>query len=452
MTGCDLTVHEIVLGIQRNEVSAVEVMQAYLDRTNEVEAEIQAWEWIDPERAIAAAEALDHQPRAIKQSLAMAGVPIGIKDIMMTQGIPTTMGSPIYGHYVPDYSATVVHKIEQAGGLCFGKTVTTEFAFRQPGKTRNPWNLGHTPGGSSSGSAAAVAARSVPAALGTQTLGSVIRPAAFCGIVGYKPSYGLISRYGVHPLSHSLDHVGVFTRTVVDAALVVANLMGVDSRDQNSYAGEIHFGLSTDTKQVDQWQTHPLVADLSPRIAVVKTSAWPLAEPYQQQHLQDCATALENAGAGVDEIELPALFDRFHDVIRSIMLSEIAQHYRHLREKHPGQLSDRFEAAIQDGSTIAAINYLDALETRNYYQDHLQQLFSTYDTILTIPTPGEAPAGLDSTGNPIFCELWTLCRLPAITIPTATGPTGLPIGLQVVGPYLRDRQTLQIAQWCERHL
>src|SRR5688500_1746659 len=274
-------------------------------RVSALEPTVQAFEWFDASRAMADAE---ERAGGILADLPLYGIPVGVKDIINTRGIPTRMGSRIFQNNVPSHSAWVVRRLEALGGLVMGKTVTTELAFRSPGKTRNPWNPAHTPGGSSSGSAAAVAAGFVPVAIGTQTLGSVIRPAAFCGVVGYKPSFGAISRNGIHPFAATLDTVGVFARSVADAAWFGACLMGQDARDEATFI---------------KAQLRTLRVPLEPRgrlpgIAVVRTPKWEVASESQRAHFDECVAKVTAAGAAVKEVNLPRLFDAAWDNVMMI--------------------------------------------------------------------------------------------------------------------------------------
>src|SRR5688572_16100069 len=270
-----LGLQEMLRAYREGRATVQELVESCSGRVAALEPRIQAWEWFDPSRAMAEAE---ERAGGILADLPLFGIPVGVKDIMNTRGIPTRMGSRIFAGHVPTHSAWVVRRLEALGGLVMGKTVTTEFAFRQPGKTRNPWNPAHTPGGSSSGSAAAVAAGFVPVGIGTQTLGSVIRPAAFCGVVGYKPSFGAISRNGIHPFASSLDTVGVFARSVADAAWFGACLMGQDARDEATF---IKAQLRTLRVPLE-----PL--GRLPRIAVVRTPKWEVASESQRAHFDEC--------------------------------------------------------------------------------------------------------------------------------------------------------------------
>jgi Asp-tRNA(Asn)/Glu-tRNA(Gln) amidotransferase A subunit family amidase len=406
------------------------------NRIAHLEPRIQAWEWFDASRAMADAE---ERAGGILADLPLYGIPVGVKDIINTRGIPTRMGSRIYATNVPSLSAWVVRRLEALGGLVMGKTVTTEFAYRSPGKTRNPWNPAHTPGGSSSGSAAAVAAGFVPVAIGTQTLGSVIRPAAFCGVVGYKPSFGAITRNGIHAFAPTLDTVGVFARSVADAAWFGACLMGQDARDE---ATAIRAPLST---------LHVPLAPLggSPRLAVVRTPKWSLATEAQRVHFDECVARLAAAGAAVKEVALPKFFDEAWDNVMVIMCREAVKSFFSVESRHRIRLSPPLIEILDRGHRITPEQHARARDKREHYRQWLDSMFDRFDAIVTLPATGEAPEGLSSTGDATFNSLWTQAGLPAVTIPSGRGPKGLPLGLQVVGRYRADERALQVAAWCE---
>lgn len=405
-------------------------------RIADLDPRIQAWEWFDPSRAMADAE---ERAGGIIADLPLYGIPVGVKDIINTRGIPTRMGSRIYFNNVPSLSAWVVRRLEALGGLVMGKTVTTEFAYRAPGKTRNPWNIAHTPGGSSSGSAAAVAAGFVPVAIGTQTLGSVIRPAAYCGVVGYKPSFGAISRTGVLPFAPTLDTVGVFARSVADAAWFGACLMGRDARDDaTSVAGPEH---------LLRVPLEPLAH--APRIAVIRTPKWNLASEPQRAHFDASLATLAAAGATVKEVNLPKVFDDAWDNVMVILCRDAVKSFFSIESRHRIRLSPPLIEILDRGHRITPEQDARARAKRDHYRQWFESLFERFDAIVTIPAAGEAPEGLSNTGDATFCSLWTQCAMPAVSIPSGRGPRGLPLGLQVVGRYREDERALQVAAWCE---
>ena len=408
-------------------------------RVAALEPTIQAWEWFDPSRAMADAE---ERAGGILADLPLYGIPVGVKDIINTRGIPTRNGSRIFQNNVPSHSAWVVRRLEALGGLVMGKTVTTEFAFRAPGKTRNPWNPAHTPGGSSSGSAAAVASGFVPVAIGTQTLGSVIRPAAFCGVVGYKPSFGAISRNGILAFAPTLDTVGVFARSVADAAWFGACLMGQDGRDEATYTKGPLRTLHVPLEPLAQ----------PPRLAVVRTPKWDLATEAQRAHFDDCVARIAAAGAQVKEVNLPKLFDAAWDNVMVIASRDAVRSFAAIESRHRIRLSPPLIELLDRGHRVTPDQYAKARERREDYRRWFESMFERFDGILTIPAPGEAPEGLASTGDATFNSLWTQVGLPAVSIPSGRGPKGLPLGIQVVGRYREDERALQVAAWVEATL
>jgi Asp-tRNA(Asn)/Glu-tRNA(Gln) amidotransferase A subunit family amidase len=408
-------------------------------RITALEPRVQAWEWFDASRAMAEAE---ERAGGILGDLPLFGIPVGVKDIIATRGIPTRYGSRIFASNVPVTSAWIVRRLEALGGLVMGKTVTTEFAYRQPGKTRNPWNTAFSPGGSSSGSAAAVAAGFVPIAIGTQTLGSVIRPAAFCGVVGYKPSVGAISRTGIHPFSGTLDTVGVFARSVADAAWFGACLMGPDGRDE-----------STRTKGPEKILRVPLEPLAgAPRIAVIRTPKWNLATEAQKANFEAAVQRLAQAGAPVREVNLTRLFDDAWENVMTIMAREAVRNFLSIESRHRIRLSPHLIELLDRGHQTSVEQYDRAIARRDEYRRWLDNVFERNDAIVTIPATGEAPEGLANTGDATFASLWTQAGMPAVTIPSGFGPRGLPLGLQVVGRYREDQAALQAAAWIEATL
>jgi Asp-tRNA(Asn)/Glu-tRNA(Gln) amidotransferase A subunit family amidase len=369
----------------------------------------------------------------------LSGIPVAIKDIIATSDMPTTNGSPIYRDHVPAADAWVVERLRNLGATIFGKTVSTEFAWRYPGPTVNPWNSRHTPGGSSSGSAAAVAAGIVPLALGTQTLGSVIRPAAFNGVVGLKPSFGAIPRTGVHPLSPSLDHVGFFARRVDDVAFALSLLAASSDSDPH--------GRPVPTFQIDiEGGVHPLE---KPHLAIVRFEKWSKAEPEQQKVFEAAIAKLRDAGAVLEEIELSELDHANWNTINTILASEGALIFGELVDRYPDRTSARLKELVQTGKACSAYEYLAA----KALQERLRSRFSTdisgFDAVLTLPAFGEAPEGLGYTGDAEYCAPWTLLGVPAVTLPAGFGKHGLPLGVQIVGPYRQDLLVLRAAKWIE---
>jgi Asp-tRNA(Asn)/Glu-tRNA(Gln) amidotransferase A subunit family amidase len=388
------------------------LVRACLDRINEREPLVQAWQHLDMEAALNMARHVDRFG-----SGPLKGIPIGVKDIIDTVDMPTGYGSPLYETSRPPRDAACVALARHAGALILGKTVTTEFAYFQPGKTRNPHNPDRTPGGSSSGSAAAVADGMVPLAFGTQTAGSIIRPASFCGCVGYKPTFGLIDRTGVRPFADSLDTVGVFATTVEDVAFFASVVAG---RPNLHIADEV----------------------FRPRIGLTRMHAWEAAEPATATALDEAAARLRAAGLEVREVALPERWRGLLEAQKTIMAFEAARSHAPEMLTVPDRLSVKLRELLEAGAVIAAEDYDAAkvlvAEARAGFGDVLDGL----DVLLTPSAPGEAPVGLGATGDPVFNRLWTALGVPCISVPGLTGPMGMPVGVQVVGRWGDDRRAL----------
>jgi Asp-tRNA(Asn)/Glu-tRNA(Gln) amidotransferase A subunit family amidase len=417
----------------RGEFSAVELLEAYLQRVAAREPEVGAFAFLDEALARKAAKAADDYRGTGRSLGSLHGLPVGVKDIIDTADMPTENGTVIDSGRRPAKDAEVVRRLRQAGAIVMGKTVTTELAFFAPGKTRNPHNPAHTPGGSSSGSAAAVAAAMAPLAIGTQTFGSVIRPASFCGVVGFKPSYGLISRTGARLLAPALDTVGVFARTVTDAALLADALAGHDPSDPD-------MRLVPPPRMLDVALSDPPV---TPDLAFVKTPAWEEAEPATKEAFAELTSAL---GKQCTDVALPEVFNEWAGAHRALMRAGMARNLHTYYRRGKDKLSPALRALLEDGMNVTAVDYLAALDWRKALINGLEQLFDRYDAIITPAATGEAPSGLEATGNPIFNGLWTLCGVPAITLPLLQGPAGLPLGVQLVGRYGEDARLLRTAR------
>jgi len=423
----ELGLCEAARRIRDGELSAAELTRAYLTRCSRLEPRIEAWEHLDAEGALDRAEALDAVRRQGGPVGPLHGIVLGIKDIIHIAGMPTTMGSPIYAGQVAAESAPVVQALVAAGAVMPGKTVTTEFAYYTPRKTRNPWNTAHTPGGSSMGSAAAVAAGMACAALGTQTNGSVIRPAAYCGVVGFKPGHGAIDTRGMLVFAPTFDTVGVFARSAADAAALAATIVGPQC------------GVTAEITSL----RHP------PRLAAVRSPVWNAADAAQQKMLASNVAALRQAGPSVDEAELPGLFAQAHDIHRCIMAYEGAMNLGPVQRQHRDRISERLNEFLDEGAAIAEDRYREALRLRKRLQQEFAHFFGDYDAVITPPASGEAPATLAETGNPAFCSIWTLLGVPAVTIPVGLGARGLPLGMQIVAGAGREDVVLAVADYCE---
>ncbi len=404
--------------LTRRELSAEAVVADCLDRIAAREPEVQAWSHLDRDGALAQARALDKGPvRGL-----LHGLPIGVKDLFDTADMPTTYGSPIYDGHRPPADAATVALCREQGGIMLGKTVTTEFATFNPGKTRNPHRLTHTPGGSSSGSAAAVAELMVPLAFASQTAASVIRPAAYCGIVGYKPSYGLVNRAGVKPLSDSLDTIGFLARSVDDVALFAAAASGDRALLQLDVGG-------------------------TPRIAMCATHEWPHADVDTRMAMQKAVSRLAHAGVPVRDLQTPMLFSQLLQVQKEMMAYELAQSLAHERLRHADQLSPKLQALLEEGLRIPAERHWANIQLAYSARAKVSSAFGDSEAWLAPSTTGEAPATLEQTGDPVFGRVWTLIGLPCVHLPFMTGQTGMPVGLQLVGRYGDDRVVLRIARW-----
>lgn len=430
----DLGAFEARALMERGELRAVEYIEAQLRRIATRDPAIEAFAFFDPRMAREAARAVDAYRASGRPVGALHGLSVGLKDIIDTADMPTQNGTPIDAGRRPGRDATIVRRLREAGAVPMGKTVTTELAYATPGKTRNPHDPERTPGGSSSGSAAAVAAGMVSFAVGTQTFGSVIRPASFCGVVGFKPTHGLVPRTGVRLLAGPLDTVGVFARSVADAAMIADVLAGHDPADTDTR-------LMPPPRLLDIALTEPPVP---PDLAFVKSTVWDQAEPSTQEGFRELTEAL---GQRCTEVALPEVFEEWLGAHRSLMQAGMARNLGPYYRKAKDQLSPALRAIIEDGLKVSAVDYLTALDWREALNSGLDQLFERYDAIVTPAAPGEAPRGLGSTGNPIFNGLWTLCGVPAVTLPLLTGPGGMPVGVQLVGRRGEDARLLRTARW-----
>ncbi len=427
-------------GIREGVFSSEQLVQSCLGRIQATDDEIRAWAFLDPEHALRQARAADEWRLEGKALGALHGVPVGIKDIIDTHDMPTEDGTVLHAGRMPDRDATLVARLREAGAVIMGKTVTTELATYAPGKTRNPHDPDHTPGGSSSGSAAAVAADMAPLAVGTQTNGSVIRPAAYCGVFGFKPTFGLISRHGVLRQSRWLDQIGVFARCVEDLALIAEPLIGFDEND-------------SDTRPVAR---PPLLATamqdppIRPWVMFIKTPVWDKAEAETQEAF---AELVENIGEQVEEFEFPAQFGQATEWHRTIMEADIAKNFDAEYERGAAKLSASLRGQIERGRRVSAVDYNRALDKIPALNRILTDLFEQRcDVILTPAATGTAPRGLDTTGDPVFCTLWTLCGMPSMTLPLMRGGNGLPLGVQLVARRGDDARLLRTARWLVNHV
>lgn len=416
-------------------VSAVALVEACIARIEAREAEVQAWAWFDPRFALDQARALDAHRTSGRAIGPLHGLPVGLKDIIDTTRMPTGNGCAFDEGRTPLRDSFVAERLKAAGAIIMGKTVTTELAFMHPGKTRNPHNIEHTPGGSSSGSAAAVADGMIPLAVGTQTGGSVIRPAAFCGVTGYKPTFGAIPRRGVLMQSPSLDTLGVFASDPTGAAILAEVLFGHDDTDPATRPGP-HPRLS---------ETAASEPPLKPVFAFVRPPGW---DDVADQETRDAFAELAEAlGEQVFDVDLPNIFQGAAAERQRINYAEMSRYYYRYWRDAKEVLGPPTIAAIEEGNAIPARDYLAALDWKPVLNAALDEIFKRCDAILCPAAPGPAPAGLGSTGNSIFNGLWTFCGTPAVTVPILTSGNGLPMGVQLVGPAGNDARLLRSARW-----
>ena len=406
--------------IRAGTLSPVALVDACLARIRALDPTLQAWIHLDEAgaRAEAATRAAEAKAGTLRGPL--HGIPVGIKDIFDVQGMPTTAGAKAWAHTRPARDAVSVQMLRAKGAIILGKTHTTQFAFRDPAPTRNPWHTEHTPGGSSSGSAAAVAARMVPLALGSQTVGSVLRPAAYCGVVGYKGVHGAVSTDGVVPLAWSLDHVGVFGRSVADVRLVL-EAYGVDAE---------------------------IPAGRAPRLALAQELI-ARAEPDVAAGVQAAARAFAAAGASVDEVKLPASFAEIHAAGQTILEAEAAAYHEPFFAKHAAEYGEGIRGLVELGLTRPAAAYVRADRTRRRFGDDAARLLASYDALISPTAPALPPHGLAWTGDASLCAPWSSIGFPAISLPTGVAASGLPYAVQLVGVPPRSNALLHVAGWCE---
>ncbi len=409
---------ETARAIAEGRTTSEEAVASCLARIAEREATVRAWAWLDPDHALAEARARD----AARPLGPLHGVPVGVKDIFDTADMPTQMGSPIYRGHRPAADAAAVAILRAAGAVILGKTVTAEFAGTHPGPTTNPHDAARTPGGSSQGSAAGVADFMVPVALGTQTGGSVLRPSSFCGIVGFKPSFGTFNRAGIKFAAESLDTIGLHARALEDVALVADVLTG---REPGGIAALAR----------------------PPRIGLCRTPLWHLAEPETVAAIDGAAAAVRAAGAAVDEVRLPAAFDALADARRAINDHERARAMAHEWRTDRDRLSPALRKTVEAGLAVPHAEYRAALARTRDCRHLLDWLFDDWDALLAPAVNGEAPPGLGHAGDPAFQALWTMLHVPAITLPTHRGPNAMPVGIQLVARRGEDDLLLSVAEW-----
>jgi len=432
-----LTVTEAASAIASGKLTPSQLVNSCLERIDAIEDKIKAWALVDREGALATARQLDNELVRGQRRGALHGIPIGIKDIFYTAGLPTEAGSRSWTGFIPEYDATTVARLKTSGAVVLGKTHTTEFAVMDPAPTHNPWNTEHTPGGSSSGSGAGVATGMCSAALGSQTLGSVLRPAAYNGIVGFKPQHGRISTYGVVPVSPTLDHVGVLARTVKDAALVFQAIAGHDPKDALSLDEPVPDCLSSLEEQPP------------PRLGLVRPFFYDHADEEMRQHTDEIVARLRQAGATIEEVTPPPSFTTIVDNARIIMAVEAAAYHRDHFAKHKDKYRAGIRQMIENGLATDSAEYERALKLRLQQCSDMEPLLHRADALLTPTITGPAPHGLSSTGNPVMQGPWTIMGVPSLSLPSGLSQSGLPLAVQLAGPPKAEARLLAIARWCE---
>lgn len=433
----ELSAFEAARRIRRGALSPSNLVAACLKRIEATEPTVGAWVRLDRDPAARVAVQRDIEAREGRFMGPLHGVPIALKDVFDAAGVPTTSGAPAWATRTPTVDATAVARLRGAGAVPMGKLVTTPFAFLDPSATRNPWNPEHTPGGSSSGPAAAVAARMVPLALGSQTVGSVLRPAAYCGVVGFKPTHGRISAAGVLALAASLDHVGVFARRVEDCALVLSLLAGLDPADRG-------------TSPVPAEDYPAAVADPAPPRIGVLASLLARATPEMAKHLDAILRGLEGTGARLVDAALPDSFPSLREAGDTVLAVEAAHAHAPLYAAHAAEYPPRIKELIERGRAVPAPEYLAAQDARRSAAADLDAAARRHDALLAPTIGAPAPRGLASTGDPGFCAPFTFAGLPAISLPTSVDPSGLPLAVQLVGAAWGESRLLSVAAWCER--
>ena len=432
----ELTVLDAIVKMKNGSCSSEDLVSSYLDQVGSREDVVGAWTFLDDKIALDQSRSADER---VKDKgvppLSLNGVPVGMKDIFDTNDMPTENGTAACQGRRPDKDAAVIKRLRNAGAVIMGKTVTAELAVYTPGKTTNPHDPARSPGGSSSGSAAAVAAGMVPLAIGTQTNGSVIRPASYCGVVGYKPTSGTIPRAGILRQAPSLDQVGMFTRNVGDSALLASVLMG-----REECCGDTLPWPGLDLTHIKRGY------DAQPRLAFVKTAVWSEASESSRDAFLSYVRSLDEE---IIELELPALCNQAVTCHRTIMLCEMAHNCSRFYNEHRSQISPVLLGMLNEGRTISISKYLDAKNLSIDIAGKVDNILKDFNAVLTPAAPSEAPEGLEATGSPIFSTIWSLCGVPAVSLPVLKGASGMPLGLQLVSARGSDSALLRVAQLIE---
>ena len=431
-----ITISDLSRLLKNKKISSKEVIDSFIDQSEIFEPTLNVWVTMDPDLAIKTALKCDEQIAAGRYRGPLHGIPLGVKDIYFTKDMPTTCCSPIYQNYQSEYDAEVVHLLREAGSIIMGKTVTTQFACGDPSPTKNPWDLNKTPGGSSSGSAVGVAAGYFPASIGSQTAGSVLRPAAFNGLVGFKPTYGLVSRYGQYPVSPSLDTVGWFTRSVHDSAILLQCLAGYDHRDNGSIYSEIpKYEVESEKNEL-------------PRIGFVNQYYSQKSDDRNFKRLEYLASKFEEAGATLNEIYINISFEQILAQHAVIMATEAAQTHKDNFPNRAGDYSPKVKDLIEKGLRISDTQYKNAITSQITLSAVVEDIFDSYD-VLICPTAISSAPSTETTGDPSFQAIWTMSGAPTINLPYSIDDAGLPIGVQIIGRKFSEHKLLSVAHWME---
>jgi Asp-tRNA(Asn)/Glu-tRNA(Gln) amidotransferase A subunit family amidase len=434
-----LSAKQLVDKVKKSELSSVEVANSFIERIEEFEKKVHAWAFFDKTSFLEKAKEADDWRLSGKPLGPLHGLPVAIKDIFKTDDMPTGYGTPIKEGQRSKNESEVVKLLKNAGAIIMGKTVTTELAYFDPGKTTNPHDYSRTPGGSSSGSAAAVATFMAPVAIGSQTNGSVIRPASYCGVMGYKPSYGLISRSGVLRLSFLLDQIGIFGRTIEDMGLISKIIMNKDPKDKSTRT------YPTENMESSVLQDHPF----DPKFIFVQTPKWKNLDNDSKKAFDKLRKKLEK---NVVDFQDPSSFEKIFEYQQVIMETDMAHNLSYFYEAHKNKIGKKLREVIERGQSYKSKDYAEAVDNIETIYDNMSELFHHFHAIITPATTGEAPKGLAHTGSPEFCTIWTYLGMPSISLPILEGSNKMPIGVQVVGEKFDDVRFLRSANWLFKKL
>lgn len=432
---------ETAARIRSGRISPVDLVEVCLRRIEAIDDRLQAWTIVGERAALDTARVLERELGERGPRGPLHGIPVGVKDVYYTAGMKTSAGSKLRKDFVPEYSATAVRRLENAGAIVLGKTACTEFAVNDPAPTGNPWNLDHTPGGSSSGSAAAVAVRTCFATLDTQTAGDTLRPAAYNGVVGLKPSYGRISRHGTVPVAWSLDTGGVMARSVEDAALVLGVLAGHDPADQSS-----------STRPVPDYAGTVRGRNDPPTLGLLRLYYYDRADELVREHTDCVVELLRGAGARIEELEPPEDLGLVYAAHRTVVFSECAAYHQGTFRQRPDDYGPKLRRVIELGQVTPAVSYIQAQRLRRRFARRLAETLRGVDALITPTTPTTAPKGLSATGDRRFQIPWTFAGVPSVNVPSGLDQNGLPFGIQLVGTLFDEAGLLATAHWCEKVL